>query len=241
MAKVFDCNMPATFSGAATFTGAVDLASTLEVAGVSTFTGAVDLASTLEVAGAVSLTGAVDLASTLEVAGISTFTGAVDLASSLEVAGVATFTGAVSMASTLTATGAITASGGVTGDVTGDLTGGIVEVGTGAATMKCKVIEIGDWDMVDGTGTDFVDVAHGLTLGDIRDVRVVIRNDDASTLTPINGDEYTKAGALQDARGSVNVDATNVSIRRIVGGLFDHVDWNSTTYNRGWITIWYEA
>lgn len=105
-----------------------------------------------------------------------------------------------------------------------------------------EILEIGDWDMVDGTGTDFVDIAHELALANIRDTWVMIRNDAGGTdsLTPIGGDEITKAGALQDGRGSVNVDATNVSIRRLVGGLFDHVDWNSTSYNRGWLGVWHQ-
>jgi hypothetical protein len=74
-------------TGAATFTGATTLSSTLGVTGVTTLTGAATLSSTLGVTGATTLTGAATLSSTLAV------TGAATLSSTLTVTGASTFSG----------------------------------------------------------------------------------------------------------------------------------------------------
>jgi len=40
--------------------------------------------------------------------------------------------------------------------------------------------------------------------------------------------------------GVHTVDNTNVQMERRNGTHFDGANFNATSYNRGWITIWYE-
>jgi len=135
----------------------------------------------------------------------------------------------------------------VTGDVTGDVTGkadeadGLVETGSGGATLKKKVVEIGDWNM-DSTYT--AAVAHGLgaNFSKIRHVEVMIRNDEGTGLYKLQYIVATGAGKVTG--GFLNAtDSTNINIEIFSGqyGFFDSTDFNATSYNRGWITIEYEA
>ncbi len=102
--------------------------------------------------------------------------------------------------------------------------------------LYTKVIEIGDWNM-DGTG--FVDVVHNLTLTKIRMVSVLIIND-AETISYnlIN----SVSGTVDLYRGGwFDIDAANVTLNRSTNGFFDDTDFNATSFNRGWVTITYEA
>ena len=113
---------------------------------------------------------------------------------------------------------------------------GIVEVGD-SVELKCKVIEIGDWDMDGGTAS--INVPHGLANGKkIRMVTGLIRddNDDYYYLLPAFDAGFTNIEA--DVR---YVQGANIQVRRRTGGGFDAVSFDSTSYNRGWVTIWYEA
>jgi hypothetical protein len=102
---------------------------------------------------------------------------------------------------------------------------GIVESGS-SAEIKVKVFNIGDWNMDTGATKA---TAHGLTLANIRSVQVLIRNDADSGYYDIN---YS---------GEVYIDGTNVQMSRTAAGTFDHTDFDATSYNRGFITIWYTA
>lgn len=87
-----------------------------------------------------------------------------------------------------------------------------------------KFIDIGDWNM-DTTGT--VQAAHGLTYADIKYTEVSIRDDPDSTLYDINAGGYAYA------------NATNVVMVRTASGIFDSASFDSTSYNRGYIIVWY--
>lgn len=118
---------------------------------------------------------------------------------------------------------------------------GTLEVFSGIRTqtsgpyLKTKVINIGDWNM-DTTGTKTV--SHGLTLANIRTVSVIIRDDLATSFKPFPSPS-TDLEAIDSAIFSV--DATNVTLSRRDGGQFDDTPYDSTSYNRGWVTIEYEA
>ena len=99
----------------------------------------------------------------------------------------------------------------------------------GGTELKCKMVEIGDWNMV-STGTK--DVAHGLTLAGIHSVSVMIRNDDDTT-------HYNLLAGGGIIAGGYTCGSTNVALNRTSGGAFDGISFDSPTYNRGWITIWY--
>lgn len=109
--------------------------------------------------------------------------------------------------------------------------GGIQTDGTN--TLKTKVIDIGDWDM------DFalsVDVAHGLTLAKIRSITGIIRTDADDFYLPITTGQ--PLGTATVACAAV-ADATNIQLQREPGGMFDNANYDSTSFNRGWITITY--
>ncbi len=99
--------------------------------------------------------------------------------------------------------------------------------------LNQKVIEIGDWNMDADTS---VSVAHGLTYANIRSVIALIRDDaDTSVIdfaSALNNNNATSSGNLA-------CQTTNVVLTRDLGGAFDNTNYDSTSYNRGWITILY--
>ncbi|MCK5016350.1 MAG: hypothetical protein KAS32_04685, partial [Candidatus Peribacteraceae bacterium] len=101
----------------------------------------------------------------------------------------------------------------------------IIDQGSGQK-IQTKIIDIGDWDMV---ATITKSVAHGVTFANIRHVGVLIRNDDDISLYMFERgqDLYT------------TIDSTYANLTRRVGSMFDDVAFDSTSYNRGWITIGY--
>lgn len=103
----------------------------------------------------------------------------------------------------------------------------------GGTDLKCKVIDIGDWDMV---ATSLVTVVHGLTDANIRNVQVFVRNDSGLTLEVNN---LIKDSVGTSADGSYYITGGAVWLRRVTGGAFDSIFYDETSYNRGWITIWY--
>lgn len=98
--------------------------------------------------------------------------------------------------------------------------------------LKPKIVDIGDWNM-DADAS--VNVLHGLTLSKIRKVSVQLRDDSDSNHYEVAG--YAAVGVLPANIGQVN--STIVVIDRTTGGFFDSVGFDATSYNRGWITIWY--
>jgi len=107
--------------------------------------------------------------------------------------------------------------------------------------LRRTTVEIGDWNM-DSTGS--VKVNHGLEYSDTwkgtRDTAIVIRND--ADTTYYDGGR-TNTGAAEMAQVSVAVSGiTNkkVVLIRKTSGNFDSSDFDSTSYNRGWVTVWYE-
>ena len=98
-----------------------------------------------------------------------------------------------------------------------------------AQVLDTTIVEIGDWNM-DSTAN--VDIAHGQTYANIRRVSVIIRNDADSF-------RYSFCN-FYDGTVDIGVSwysSTNVRIFRLTGGAFDSTDFDSTSYNRGWIII----
>jgi len=100
----------------------------------------------------------------------------------------------------------------------------IIEKGA-SAVLNVKVINISDWDM---NATAAVNVAHGLTMANIRHVNILIRNDADNAHRDLEhqGDGY------------YSIDTTNVTLTRKSAGFFQSVDYDSTSFNRGWVIIW---
>lgn len=102
----------------------------------------------------------------------------------------------------------------------------------GASSLRFKEVDIGDWNM---SVTTNVNVAHGLTHANIRGVQVLIREDAGTLIYPI---DYSTDGLV--VAGSVSFpDTTNVNVRRITGGFFDNASYDATSFNRGYIILWY--
>jgi len=108
--------------------------------------------------------------------------------------------------------------------------------------LEYKVLEIGDWDMDADTNTS---VNHGLADSQIRNVEAVIRADSGTAFykMPVTG----SAGTAILAFGSSVADSRiawgggSVALTREGGSIFDTVDFDSTSFNRGWVTVWYTA
>jgi hypothetical protein len=108
---------------------------------------------------------------------------------------------------------------------------------SGTGNLKVKVVQIGDWNM-DTSGS--VSVAHGISdSSKIRDLRVMIRHDSSSTLYPLT---YTIDNTNTTPQGGLgNISTTHITLNRLDGGVFDGSSFNSTGFNRGFITIIYEG
>jgi len=105
------------------------------------------------------------------------------------------------------------------------------------AVLKHKVIDIGDWNM---DATLQASVAHGLTRANIRSVSGMVRNDADTAYFPITpGTFLTSTGEVGVYISSI--DNPNIVITRSTGGPLDNANYDSTSYNRGWVTIWYTA
>jgi len=107
--------------------------------------------------------------------------------------------------------------------------------GTGEAQLYYKVLTIGDWNMDTNTSTT---VAHGLAdITKIRSISGSLRNDVDSSLHPI-----PHVAQQGDDNLTISVGTTNITIGRSVPSTqFDNTNYDSTGFNRGWITIIYEA
>ena len=104
---------------------------------------------------------------------------------------------------------------------------------TGIKILKKKIIDIGDWNM---DATDSILVGTGITdFLNIRTADVMIISDDSGFLTPL--DIFTS-----QTEGGIGTFFSNfITLVRRSGGFFDSTAYNATTFNRGFITIEFEA
>lgn len=104
----------------------------------------------------------------------------------------------------------------------------------GATKLRIKIVEIGDWNM-DSTTT--VQITHGIAdWTKIRSVRAGIRTDADTSVKDINRVDPSTGAVAGSVEGW---DSANVVLQRTTGGHFDSNAYDSTTFNRGWITIEY--
>lgn len=107
--------------------------------------------------------------------------------------------------------------------------------------LKVITIDIGDWNMDTGPGST---ITHGLPdHTKIRSINVTVRNDANTQVYDLCG----RANSLNTSGvsgyigsiGSVFITLSRVDAAN--GGNFDSTNFDSTSYNRGWVTIIYEA
>jgi hypothetical protein len=132
--------------------------------------------------------------------------------------------------------GDLTASGdsSITGSIT--VSGGIDN--SGGTTLKTKILTIGDWNM--DTTSNRGPIAHGLgsSWTNIRHLSAVIREDSDGYRIPL----LSSSASATSGHNTIEVrDSTNLYLNRETGGRFDNANFNSTSYNRGWIYIVYEV
>lgn len=106
--------------------------------------------------------------------------------------------------------------------------------------LKTKVIEIGDWDLDDGgAAVSGISVTHGLSdWKKIRNITLLIRNDDdTERVFPLKADQSSGKSfqVFEILLNTSNGSAISITLN---GG--HGADWDSTNYNRGWLTIEYE-
>lgn len=107
-------------------------------------------------------------------------------------------------------------------------------------TLITKVIDIGDWNM-DSIST--AHISHGISdYTKIRNICVLIRNDANDKYLNILSSIGSVEGSYKP-NGYINgvgvLSTSQVSLARELGGYFDSTDFDSTSYNRGWVTIQY--
>ena len=83
-----------------------------------------------------------------------------------------------------------------------------------------------------------VTVPHGLTLANIRWITATVRNDAATAHYPMAAEPSggTPAATQWWVAGA---DSSNVTLVRKGSGVFDGTDFDSTSYNRGWVVLHY--
>ena len=110
--------------------------------------------------------------------------------------------------------------------------------------LLIKVVDIGDWNM---DSTEMVSIAHGLTATDIRIVQAYIRADSGVGIDQGStgfSSSFFSLDIMHVASGApagtiLGYNSTNVGLFRYPSRLFDSTNFDATSYNRGWIVIWY--
>jgi len=117
--------------------------------------------------------------------------------------------------------------GKLAGDILGNAT-----TATKHGVLNVKVLDIGDWDM-DASPSVSVSVP-GIDLSKVRGLSIAIRHDSGG-INDLMGD----LGGTAIVAPAVTMASNSVTMNRKTGGVFDSTSYDSTSYNRGWITIWY--
>lgn len=101
------------------------------------------------------------------------------------------------------------------------------------SVVETAIVEIGDWDM-DSSPAKVV--AHGISdFKKILSVNGTIRDDADTGYYPLM--RWDPTGLIE--AGEIFRDSTNIFISRTTGGFFDSADFDSTSYNRGFLIIQY--
>lgn len=98
-----------------------------------------------------------------------------------------------------------------------------------------NVLTMGDWDM-DADPT--FSIAHGLTgvlWKTIKKINVIIRNDADTEYIEFSG--YQNSSTVPATGNNISWDSVNILLNRQTSGPFDSTDFDSISYNRGWITF----
>lgn len=119
----------------------------------------------------------------------------------------------------------------------------------GGVLLTTKVINIGDWNM---DADNEVTITHGVTdYKKIRSIKAIIRNDADTVFTDLQPIVSTSGIAVGGCISDIG--ATTFKLRRFsaaditalgwgsLNSLYDLTTYDSTSFNRGWVTIVYET
>jgi hypothetical protein len=121
--------------------------------------------------------------------------------------------------------------------------------GSGGGALKCAILPIGDWNLETTASFDLEAVltAASIVRSKVRSLSLILRNDADSLFVPIpqgtSGANYSIL-YLNGGNwiGCYYFASYNTLIAyRVFASSPSYADWNATSYNRGWITIWYVA
>ena len=121
--------------------------------------------------------------------------------------------------------------------LTKDSSGNIAWNALPNASLTTVILNIGDWDM-DATAT--ITVNHSLSATERMTINlqsVMIRNDADTLLTPLNSIFNTVSGGVNGY--VLTMTTLSFQLTRVGSCIFDSVDYDSTSYNRGFITFEY--
>jgi hypothetical protein len=139
--------------------------------------------------------------------------------------------------STSYTTGSFVCDGGV--GIAKDVTvNGGVAAGFGGSYLGWKVVEIGDWNMrtTGGAGSNTKNVNHGLPdFKKIRAMFCVIRNDADSIVSGLDSPDSSSPSATNG--GILYAAASQVYLTTWTGSDFDSANYETTSYNRGWVYL----
>lgn len=105
---------------------------------------------------------------------------------------------------------------------------------------KVATVEIGDWNM-DTTSSTLINISGFADWENIISVYVIIRNDADSSHYPLNTTTSTSDALPVGGVGAISSGlGGTIRLVRTTGGFFDSTDFDSTSYNRGWLTVMYQ-
>jgi len=101
--------------------------------------------------------------------------------------------------------------------------------------IKTKILSIGDWDM---DATEYAYILHGLPdTSKIINTTAIIRNDSGSQVEMLQPCET--GGTASQTAYVYWITSTTVLLQRGSASEYNSSSWDSTGFNRGWVTIYY--
>jgi hypothetical protein len=94
--------------------------------------------------------------------------------------------------------------------------------------LKPIVLNLGDWNM--NTVNNIFIQNGGIDHTKVISITCVIRRDT----------DDRRYDFASDGSGLIYMDASNIGLSRSIGGIFDASAFQNTSFNRGFVTIWYE-
>jgi hypothetical protein len=109
--------------------------------------------------------------------------------------------------------------------------------GIGVSIPRAAIFNIGDWNM---DTTSELTVATGISEDKILAAKAMIRPDSPVTGVNYPLDSTGVTGGTVTMQGGVEYwNSSGVVLNRLTGGFFDGTTFDATSYNRGYVIVWY--